>query len=91
MKEIGRIHHRREWERPNRVGAVGLGVDVIEDESVDANRLKPGEGCCGDRVGLVGRRDPSWRGEAEEQDTILGSVQEVGHGGGVVESHPPII
>ena len=65
---VGRVHRRKERERSFVGVAVGLVVDVVEDQAVDVERFQALEGDISDLLGLLrGGRQP-WRGQREEQE-----------------------
>ena len=89
VEEVGRVHHRHEWERSRRVGPVRFSVDVVEDEPVDLYGPKPGQSRGGDAVGLIRGAGLLRWGQAVEQDTMTGAGQKLGGRCGPSGGHPP--
>ena len=50
---VGRVHGRQEWERPFLGVAVGLVIDVVEDQAIHAEGIQALEGDISDLLGLL--------------------------------------
>ena len=71
IQVVGRVHRRQEGKRPLLGVAVGLVVDVVEDQSVDVEGRQALDREVGDLLGpLRGGRQP-WRSQGEEQELTL--------------------
>lgn len=65
---VGWVHGWQEWKRPFLGVAVGLVIDVVEDQAIHAEGIQALEGDISDLLGLLrGGRQP-WRGQREEQE-----------------------
>src|SRR3954447_16828423 len=71
LQVVGRIHRRQERERPFLGVAVRFVIDVVEDQAVQAERVKALEGDIGDLLGLLRSGRQPRRGQREEQEFPL--------------------
>ena len=71
---VGRVQRRHERERALGRVALGLVVDVVEDQTVQIEREKAGDRRVGDVLHLLALGRETRRGEGEHEEPALASL-----------------